>query len=183
MKSLGHSSFGFAAILGLVPFLVAASALAQDQPAAPKQAEPTLADARAAIDATYVGWGRARVELDRQTLDSILAPDFYVSLYGRKISREEFLNAISLEHPGHRLSRFDVEVLTVQKSEEGWTAVIAEKIEVTIVGSGGETQKRCSLWVTRDGFRKQGDEWLVTSSEAIAHQDWAPGTTPPIRDW
>jgi hypothetical protein len=177
-----YSCFGLVAILCLPPFLVTASALVQDQSETPTQAEPTLADARAAIGATYVRWGRARIELDKETLDSILAPDFYVSLYGRKISREEFLSAISRERSDRRLTRFDVEVLTVRKTEQGWTTVIAEKIE-TIVGPDGETQKQCSLWVTRDGFRKEGATWLVTFSEAIGHEHWEPGKTPPIRDW
>jgi hypothetical protein len=183
MKSMCCSACGLVAILYLPPFLDTASALVQDQSETPTQAEPTLADARAAIRAAYVRWGRARVELDKETLDSILAPDFYVSLYGRKISREEFLSAISRERSDRRLTRFDVEVLTVRKTEQGWTTVIAEKIEVTMVGPDGETQKQCSLWVTRDGFRKDGANWLVTFSEAIGHEDWEPGKTPPIRDW
>ena len=61
--------------------------------------------------------------------------------------------------------------------------VIAEKIEVTILGSGGETRKACSFWVTRDGWRKEGEKWLVTFSEAIGHENWGPGATPPIKGW
>ncbi|MHC4697747.1 MAG: nuclear transport factor 2 family protein [Planctomycetota bacterium] len=183
MKSLRYSSSDLAAILCLLPFLLAASVLAANQPRAPKQGELTPEAARAAIDATYKRWGRARVELDRETMDSMLAPDFYVSLYGQRLSREKFLSDISQERSGFRLTRFDTDILTVQKTEEDWTVVIAEKLEVTIVGSGGETHKACSFWVTRDGWRNEGGKWLVTFSEAIGHENWEPGTTPPITDW
>ena len=183
MKSLRYFPSGRAAILTLWPVLLAASALMASQPQAPKQEELTPAAARAAINAMYVTWGRARVELDKETLDSILAPDFYVSLYGRELSREKFLSDISQERPGSRLTRFDAEILTIRKTEKDWTVVIAEKIEVAISGSDGEARKVCSLWVTRDGWRQEGEKWLVTFSEAIGHERWKPGTTPPIRGW
>ena len=183
MKSLRCSLLSLAATLCLLPLLLAASVLAANQPQTSEQGELTPAAARAAIDATYKSWGRARVELDKETLDSIMSPDFYVSLYGRKLSREKFLSDISQERPGSRLTRFDTDVLTVRKTEKDWTVVISEKLEVTIDGSDGETQKACSHWVTRDGWRKEGDKWLVTFSEAIGHESWPAGTTPPIRDW
>jgi hypothetical protein len=155
--------------------------LADDQVA--EQSELTPAVAREAIDTTYKKWGRARVDLDKEVMNSILAPDFYVLLYGRRMSREEFLSQISQERPGARLTRFDTEVLTVRKSDDGWTAVISERLEVTLSGADGKTQKMCSLWITRDGWRKNGDRWVVTFSEAIGHENWPPGTTPPIRNW
>jgi hypothetical protein len=150
---------------------------------APKPDELTPVAARAEIKAMYDQWGRARVELDKETLDSILAPDFYVSLYGRKLTRETFLSDISRKRPGTRLTRFDANILTVQKTETDWTVVISEKLEVTMDGPDGRAQKACSFWVTRDGWRKEGDKWLVTFSEAIGHENWAPGTTPPIQGW
>lgn len=183
MKTTYFRYFGLTGFLCLSPVLVAASVIIQAQPRAPKPAETTLADARAAIGATYLRWGRARVEIDKKALDSILAPDFYVSMYGEKLSREKFLAEISTKKPGVRLTRFDVDVLTVRKTERGWTAVIAEKVEFAISGSGSEPQKACSYWVTRDGFSNDGDELLITFSEAIGHENWAPGETPPIRGW
>jgi hypothetical protein len=99
------------------------------------------------------------------------------------LSREKFLHDISQDRPGYRLTRFDTEILTVRKTEKDWTVVISEKLEVTVAGSDGQKQKVCSLWVTRDGWRNEGDKWLVTSSEAIGHENWAPGITPPIKGW
>ncbi len=183
MKLLRYTPFGLVAILFLLPLLPPASALVEDEQEAPKQSEPTLAAARAAIGATYVRWGRARVELDKEMMDSILSSDFYVSLYGRKISREKFISDISQERPGSRLTRFDTDILTVRKTEKDWTVVIAEKLEITASGPDGETRKAYSYWVTRDGWRKDGDKWVVTFSEAIGHENWEPGTTPPIKGW
>lgn len=183
MKSLRYCFPPLAAAFCLLPLLLAASVLAANLLQAPKQDELTPATARAAIDAMYKTWGRARVELDRETMDSILAPDFYVSLYGRRLSREKFLSDISQERSGFRLTRFDTDILTVQETEKDWTVVISEKLEVTILGSDGEKHKACSLWVTRDGWHNEGGKWLVTFSEAIGHENWEPGTKPPIRDW
>ena len=183
MKSLRYCFCGLAAAFCLLPILLAASVLVANQSQAPEQDELTPAAARAAINARYKSWGRARVELDRQTLDSILAPDFYVSLYGQRLSRDKFLSDISQERPGFRLTRFDADILTVQKTEKDWTVVISEKLEITIAGPGGQTRKACSFWITRDGWRNEAGKWLVTFSEAIGHENWEPGTKPPIRDW
>jgi hypothetical protein len=183
MKLLRYSRIGIVVIVCLSPLLLPASSLVANQLQAPKQEELTAAAARAEIESMYDAWGRARVELDREKMESILAPDFYVLLYGQKISREQFISDISRESPGSRLTRFDTEILTVQKTEKGWTVVIAEKLEVAILGSGGKEQKLCSLWVTRDGWRKEGPKWLVTFSEAIGHEGWGPDVKTPIKDW
>jgi hypothetical protein len=183
MRLLRYHHLRLVTFICLLPMFVAASVLVANQIEGAKENQLTPAEARAAINATYAKWGRARVELDRKTLDSILAPDFYVSLYGRTISREKFLNDISQERPGARLTRFDTDILTVRKTEKDWTVVIAEKLEITIPGVDGETGKACSYWVTRDGWRKDGEKWLVTYSEAIGHENWEPGVTPPIKGW
>ncbi len=101
-----NSPTRLAAILCTLALLLAASALVANQNQVPKEGELTAADARAAISTTYEAWGRARVELDKEAMDSMLAPDFYVSLYGRKLSREKFLSDISQERPGSSLTRF-----------------------------------------------------------------------------
>jgi len=178
MKSKRFVQFFLAAVFCLLPLFLVASEPAGETPAA-----ETPASARAAIEAKYDVWGRARVALDKKTLDSILAPDFYVLLYGQKISREKFLGDITREREGASLTRFDADVLTVRQSETGWTAVITEKLELAVITSEGETEKVCSLWITRDGWRKEGDEWLVTFSEAIGHEYWEPGAAPPIAHW
>ena len=183
MNSLRYSPRGLAAILCLLPLLMAASALVVNQLDPPKRDELTPRTARAAISARYDAWGRARVELDKKTMDSILAPDFYVSLYGQKLTREKFISDVSTKRPGSRLSRFDTEILTVRENETEWTVVIAEKLEFTILGSDGEATKGYSFWVTRDGWRKDGKKWLITFSEAIGHENWKPGSKPPIKGW
>jgi len=163
--------------------LVVTSVLATGEPEASKEPAVTPATARAAIDEMYKAWGRARVAVDKKTLDSIMAPDFYVSLYGKRLSRDKFLSDITQNRPEVHLTRFDTEILTLRKTEAEWTAVISEKIEVTFTGPDGKTKKICSLWVTRDGWRKDGDKWFVTYSEAIGNERWEPGTTPPISNW
>jgi len=183
MKSLRSCCCVLAATCCLSAFVLVASVLAADQVEAAKEVELTPAAARSAIDAAYRTWGRARVELDRETMDSMLDPEFYVSLYGQRLSREKFLSDISRERSGARLTRFDTDILTVQKTEKDWTVVISEKLEITSVGSGGETRTACSFWVTRDGWRTEGGQWLVTFSEAIGHENWEPGDKPPISDW
>jgi hypothetical protein len=183
MESVRYCLPGRAAACCLLPFLLAVSMPAPNQLQEPKRDELTPAAARAAIDAMYKQWGRARVGLDKETLNSILAPDFHVSLYGQEISREKFLSDISQKRSGSRLTRFDTDILTVRKTDKDWTVVISEKIEFTIPGSGDEERKVYSLWVTRDGWRNEGGKWFVTFSEAIGHENWEPGTKPPIRDW
>jgi hypothetical protein len=146
--------------------------------------ELTPAEAREQIEAMYDDWGQARVALDRPAMERILAPGFRAVLYDREISRDEFLSAISGPRRGGRMTRFDASVLTLRRSDEGWTAVITERIEVEgVPGEGGEPGTLCSLWVTRDDCRKEGEQWVVTCSEAIGNEAWAPGTRPPLRDW
>jgi hypothetical protein len=138
--------------LCLFPFLPALSPLEARTGPAQSKDELTLAAARTAIGEMYDAWGRARVELDKATLDSILAPDFYVLLEGRKISREKFLGDISSARTGYRLTRFDADILTVQRTEKGWTVVVNEKCELKIPAAGGVRAKVCSFRVARDGW-------------------------------
>jgi hypothetical protein len=37
--------------------------------------------------------------------------------------------------------------------------------------------------VTRDRWKKFGDQWKALSSEAIGNELWRNGEKPPIRDW
>lgn len=145
--------------------------------------EPTVAEARAAIIAGYEVWGAARVAYDREAMEGMLTEDFKVFLYGREISGEQFVSDVSETQPDRRLTRFDAAVLTVQKSDDGWTVVITEKLEIESEGADGEKSVVTSLWITRDGWRLEEGEWKVTSSEAIGHQYWMPGTPPPFPDW
>ena len=128
-------------------------------------------------------WGKARVGFDRPTFERMLAPDFYVQLADRKLTRNEFIDEISSPSPRARLTRFDVEVLTVEPigdSGEEWVAVIEEKLE--FVPSDGRP-KGYSLWVTRDRWKKFGDRWMALSSEAIGSELWRNGEKPPFSSW
>jgi hypothetical protein len=143
----------------------------------------TTRAAREAIVALYAQWGRARVSFDEETIETILDPNFYVLLDGRRISREEFVTMILRKSPDRQLTRFDVDVLTVQQADDGWTAVISEKLEIAITDDDGSIQKAYSFWVTRDGFRRKGDRWFVSFSEAIGYENWRRGERPPFKDW
>ncbi len=183
MKSLRQSPRGLAAILFLSPLVLAASAIVAKQAEPAKQEELTLTAARAAIGEGSKRWSRAREEYDKEAMEALLAPEFYVSLYGKKIDREKFISDCSTQRPGVRLTRFETEILTVRKSEKDWTVVIAEKVEFTMPGSDGKSTKGYSYWVTRDGWRQEGEKWLCTYSEAIGHENWRTGGKPPISGW
>ena len=144
---------------------------------APTGQEP--AEARAGVGAMYAEWGRARVAFDKDTVERILAPEFYVLLDGEKISRDRFVAMVTEKGKG-RLTRFDVEILTVQPTKDAWTVVLAEKVEYEIPGREGKVY---SYWVTRDGCRKKDEQWLVTYSEATGYETWRSGSKPPIEGW
>ena len=184
MRRSRPSRFTRRAALCTLSLLLVSSALArwtlQDEPPSPKT---TPATARPQIEALYEAWGQARVAYDREKMEALLAPGFHVLLYGRTIPGEQFVQDVSQTRPGFRLTRFDVDVLTVQREGEEWTAVISEKLELEVTGRDGGKGTIYSRWITRDGCIEQDGKWLVTSSEAIGHQDWTQGTQPPIRDW
>ena len=46
-------------------------------------------EARKAIEAGYIEWAKARMALDMNTIERILAPDFYFQLPDRKLTRQE----------------------------------------------------------------------------------------------
>ena len=154
---------------------------------APPTATPTPAsatmsrgDARKLLVDLNREWGKARVGFDRPTFERMLAPDFYVQLSDRRINRQEFLDEISKPSPRARLSRFDVEVLTVEQDGDVLVAVIEEKLEL-VPADGRPTAY--NLWVTRDRWKKFGDQWKALSSEAIGNELWRNGEKPPVRDW
>jgi hypothetical protein len=148
----------------------------------PAQETPRLtpSEARQIIADGNIEWGRARVALDQAAFQKMLAPDFYVQLPDQRMTRQQFLERISSNPPSARLTRFDASVLTVAPSPDGWVAVIQEKLEYERADGKGKTY---SLWITRDGWRKAGDRWVVTFSEAIGSEFWRDGSKPPFRDW
>ena len=52
-----------------------------------KQEALTPAKVRTAVTEVYTTWGKARVAKDKETLNSIMAPDFYALLDGKRIGR------------------------------------------------------------------------------------------------
>ena len=168
---------GFRAGLGIL-FLTAA-AVSSEQPAPGL----TPAEARRIIADGNREWGRARVALDRPAFERTLAPDFYVQMPDdKKITRQEFLGMISSNPTGGKLVRFDASVLTVEPtpSPDTWVATIQEKLEFERTDGKPRTY---SLWITRDTWKKLGDRWVVTSSEAIGDEFWRNGEKPPFKDW
>ena len=85
--------------------------------------------------------------------------------------------------PGAALVRFESEILTLNREQDVWAAVVEEKLEVELTGPDGAKRKSCSLWITKDRFRKDGEVWTTLSSEAIGWESWAPGEAPPFDDW
>ena len=78
------------------------------------------AEARKAIQAGYVEWGKARVAMDKNTIERMLAPDLYVQTPNRKLTRQEFIDGI-FSSP-NTLTRFDATVLTVEPRGNDWAA-------------------------------------------------------------
>jgi hypothetical protein len=151
---------------------------------APAQETPRLtpSEARKIIADGNIAWGKARVALDQATFQRMLAPDFYVQLPDQKMTRQQFLDRISSNPPAGKLTRFDASVLTVTPSASigGWVAIIQEKLEYERADGQGKTY---ALWITRDGWKKTGDRWVVTFSEAVGNEFWRDGAKPPFRDW
>jgi len=173
MKNLNPSQFS-GLIMIFVLIISAAWPLSSGQDSSPL----TAAEARKIIAEGNRMWGKARVEYDTNTFEKMLAADFYGQLPSRKITRQEFIEGISTQRPGVKLTRFDATVLTVQKNTDGWVAVIHEKLEID-----SPDGKVYSLWITRDGWKKVKDQWVITSSEAIGSERWRGGEKPPFPDW
>jgi len=145
-----------------------------------ESAAPTIRDE---LTAVYDAWSKARTDFDRATFEELLAPDFYVQLGSTRLSRQQFVEEISTPQPNARLTRFDSRILTLAREGDAWVAVITEKLEYEAPGADGKPARLCSLWVTRDRFRKADGAWRVLSSEAIGNENWGRGKAPPFEDW
>ena len=118
------------------------------------------AEARKAIQDGNIAWGKARVAIDKSAFEKMLAPDLYVQLSDRRLTRQQFIDRIASYPPGITLTRFDAGVLTVEPSGDDWAA-----------------------WITRDGWRKvSSDKWLILFSEEVGQEHWK-GTPPPLANW
>ncbi len=144
----------------------------------------SIAEARQIIADGNREWGRARVALDKPTFERMLAPDFYVQGQGQgqpNLTRQQFIDIISANPPGIKLTRFDAAPLTVQPTEYGWVAIIHEKLEFERTANG-RTETLYGLWITRDGWKKVNNQWVIAFSEVIGMEQWR-GVRPPFLDW
>jgi len=152
--------------------IVTARAGAQSAPAV------SPAEARTGIQAGYVEWAKARVALDMNTIQKMLAPDFYFQLPDRKLTRQEFIDRV----PALKITRFAETVLTVEPRDSDWSVFIFAKAEVETTDKDGKTSKEYRVLVSRDGWRKVNDhQWVLLSSEALSQQRWKE--RPPIPNW
>lgn len=142
----------------------------------------SISEARKSITEGNVEWGKARVTLNKAVFESMLAPDFYVQLPDKRVTRKEFIEMISDVSPNLKLARFDASVLTVEPSGDLWIATIKEKLDIDVLAGPHKGEKAYSLWITRDKWREESGKWMITSSEEIGHEDWL-GATPPFQDW
>jgi hypothetical protein len=148
--------------------------------AAGAQSAPAVnsTEARKAIEAGYIEWAKARVALDMNTIERMLAPDFYFQLADRKRTRQEFIDSMH----SLKITRFEASVLTVEPKGNDWSVVISEKGEVETKDDRGKTSKVYIMLVARDGWRKLNDnQWTLLSSEPLGQQRWQE--SPPIANW
>jgi ketosteroid isomerase-like protein len=156
----------------LAAVIVTAAAGAQSAPAV------SSAEARKAIEAGYIEWAKARVSLDMNTIERMLAPDFYFQTPDQKHTRQEFIDSM----PSLKITRFDASVLTVGPRGNDWSVLIFAKVEVETKDKDGKTSKGYRVLVARDGWRKLNDnQWTLLSSEPLSQQRWQE--SPPIANW
>jgi len=147
-----------------------------------RQPNPGAVEARKTIQEGNTEWGKARVAHDRATFEKMLAPDFYVQLPDKKVSRQEFMDLISTRRPNASLTRFDPIVLTVEPAGDAWEAVILERLEYERKSEDGKSQKGFALWITKDKWKKTGDNWQIYSSVAVSNEMWTDNP-PPLSLW
>ena len=156
----------------LLAVIVTAAAGAQSVPAV------NSTEARKAIEAGYTEWAKARAALDMNTIERMLAPDFYFQLPDRKLTRQEFIDRVNT----NKITRFDESVLTVEPIGNDWSVHILVKVEVETKDKVGKTSKEYRVLVSRDGWRKLNDnQWILLSSEVLGQQRWTE--RPPIANW
>src|SRR5205807_3369100 len=151
----------------LLVVIVTAAAWAQSAPAV------SSAEARKAI--------QARVALDKNTIERMLAPDLYVQTPDRKLTRQEFIDAI-FSRP-YTLTRFDATVLTVEPRGNDWAALVLEKLEGEIKDNSSLPSELHVMVVGR-GCRADitVHQRTLLCSEQLGQQLWEE-ESPPIANW
>lgn len=159
--------------IGCLLLITMASMRAQDR------STLTAAEARKVIADGYLEWGRARLDQNRGTFEKMLAPGFTIQQPGRKLARQEFIDGISAIRPNEKLTRYDITVLTVQTTSDGWIAIAQEKVEI----ESPDKNKGYSLKIIRAGWKQIDHRWMITYMEFIGHENWMGGAKPPFPDW
>jgi hypothetical protein len=59
------------------------------------------AEARKVIQDGNIEWGKARIAIDKNTFEKMLAPDLYIQLSDRRLTRQQFIDRISSYPPGN----------------------------------------------------------------------------------
>ena len=140
---------------------------------------------REELTAVNKAWSAVRLSYDAAAAERMLAPDFYVTMGGQRISRQAFIQQVSQRPPGGKLVRFDNPIISLTRdpTKDEWIAVVLEKLEMERAAPDGTAPtKMYSVWVTRDGYRRVGSTWQIIYSEAIGSENWM-GRTPPIANW
>jgi hypothetical protein len=151
--------------------------------AAAAQSTPALdaAEARKAIEAGYARWAKAVVApMDKKTVESMVGPDLTVQLATRKLTRQEYLDALFTRPLS--LTRFSATVLTVEPRGNDWAALVYEKIEGETKSEDSKTTKVYIMGVARDGWGiLNGNQWGITFSEQLGKEQ--SQDTPPVANW
>ena len=154
--------------------IITATAGAQSAPAV------SPAEARNAIQAGYAEYAKARVALDMNTIERMLAPDFYFQTPDKKLTRKQFIDSM----PSLKITRFDASVLTAEPRGNDWSVLLFEKGEVETKDKDGKTSKFYIVLVARDGWRKSNDnQWTLLSSEPLGQQRVGKDEIPQIANW
>jgi hypothetical protein len=109
--------------------------------------------------------------MDKNTIERMLAPDLYVHPAKRKLTRQEYIDALYTRPLS--LTRFDATVVTVEPRGNDWMALVFEKLEGEIKDKEGKPIKVYIMGVSRDGWGKLNDnQWTLLWSEQLGQQRW-----------
>ena len=180
-----HPASPAAIILAALAILAgpAAHAQASAPPPVTAPAKPTKAEVREVVTRWNADWAKARLATDTAAFQRMLPAEYVAVFNGDTMPRKAFLAGISAPPPGVKLARFDVTVLTVGESGDGWDAVIEEKLEIDRTASDGRVERTYHVWVIRDRWRNVDGRWSLASGDVVSTEGWRGGTRPPFTDW
>lgn len=128
-------------------------------------------------------WAKARLAVDTAAFERLLPSDYFALMDGERMGREEFIAGISAPPAGVKLRRFDVRILTVSESADGWSVLVQEKLEIDRTSPEGVTVTTYHLWIIRDLWKQVDGRLRLASGEVVSTEGWRGGTRPPFIDW